>query len=56
MIEAAGFEGARNAEEQPIAPADEALSPHMSGHDIAAFRTSGVGLQSVTVLAAKPIA
>lgn len=56
LIEAAGFEGARNAKEQPIALPDEALSPHMSGHDIAAFRVSGVGLKSVTVLAAKPIA
>jgi hypothetical protein len=56
LIEAAGFEGARNAKEQPIALPDEALSPHMSGHDIAAFRASGVGLKSVTVLAAKPIA
>ena len=55
LINAAGFEGVRNAKEQRIALPDEALSPHMSGEDIAAFRTSGVEVKSVTVLATKRI-
>jgi hypothetical protein len=44
----------RNAKAQPIALPDEALSPHMNGESIAAFRASGVELKSVTVLATKP--
>jgi SAM-dependent methyltransferase len=55
LIRAAGFEGLRNAKVQPIVLPDEALSPHMSANDIAAFRTSGVELKSVTVLATKGI-
>jgi SAM-dependent methyltransferase len=54
LIKAAGFEDIRLAKEQPIALPDEALSPHMSGEEIAAFRTSSVELKSVTVLANKP--
>ena len=55
LIKAAGFNGVRNAKEQSIALPDEALSPHMSGEEIAAFRASGVELKSVTVLATKPL-
>jgi arsenite methyltransferase len=54
LINAAGFEGVRTAREQPISLPDEALSPHMSANEIAAFRASGVQLKSVTVLATKP--
>jgi arsenite methyltransferase len=54
LISAAGFEGVRTAREQPISLPDEALSPHMSANEVAAFRASGVQLKSVTVLATKP--
>jgi SAM-dependent methyltransferase len=54
LIMAAGFEGVRNAKEQPISLPDEALAPHMSAEEIAAFRASGVRLKSVTVLGTKP--
>jgi hypothetical protein len=54
LIAAAGFQGTRIGKEQPIGLPDEALSPHMSGEEIAAFRASGVELKSVTVLASKP--
>ena len=56
LIKAAGFESVRNAKVQPIVVLpDEALWPHMSADDITAFRTSGVELKSVTVLATKRI-
>jgi arsenite methyltransferase len=54
LITAAGFENVRSAKEQPISLPDEALTPHMTGSEIAAFRASGVRLKSVTVLATKP--
>ena len=54
LIDAAGFEGVRNAKEQPIGLPDEALTPHMSAGEIAAFRASAVQLKSVTVLGTKP--
>jgi arsenite methyltransferase len=55
LIDAAGFQGVRNAKEQMILLPDEALSPHMGSDEIAAFRASGVELKSVTVLGAKPL-
>lgn len=54
LIEAAGFKDVRIAKAQPVALPDEALSLHMSGEELAAFRASGVQLKSVTVLASKP--
>jgi len=54
LIKAAGFEGVRNAKEQLISLPDEALAPHMSANEIAAFRASSVQLKSVTVLGTKP--
>ena len=54
LINTAGFEGVWNAKEQPISLPDEALTPHMSANEIAAFRASGVQLKSVTVLGTKP--
>src|SRR5580658_8253641 len=42
LIDAAGFRGVRKAKEQAIVLPGEALSPHMSGDEIAAFRASGV--------------
>ena len=55
LIEAAGFQGVRNAKEQVIVLPDEALSPHVSSDEMAAFRASDVELKSVTVLGAKPL-
>ena len=37
LIEAAGFRGVRTAKEQPISLPDDALRPHMSADEIAAF-------------------
>jgi SAM-dependent methyltransferase len=54
LIKAAGFESVRSAKVQPIVLPDEALSPHVSADDIAAFRASGVQLRSVTVLGTTP--
>jgi SAM-dependent methyltransferase len=54
LIEAAGFAGTRIAKEQPISLPDEVLSPHMSDEEIATFRSTGIQLNSVTVLANKP--
>jgi arsenite methyltransferase len=54
LIAAAGFGDVRIAEAKPIGLPDEALAPHMSDEEIAAFRASGVALRSVTVLATKP--
>jgi arsenite methyltransferase len=54
LIGAAGFKGTHIVKAQPIALPDEALSPHMSAEEIAAFRVSAVQLKSVTVLASKP--
>jgi arsenite methyltransferase len=54
LLETTGFEGVRFAEEKPIALSDEALADHMRAADIAAFRASGVGLKSVTVLGTRP--
>ena len=38
LIKAAGFEGVRNAKEQTIRLPDEALTLHMNGEEVAAFR------------------
>ena len=55
LIGAAGFEDIHIARAQAIALPDAALSAHMSGAEIVAFRASGVELRSVTVLASKPV-
>ena len=54
VIRRAGFDGVRIAERKPIALPDEVLREHLSETELAAFRKSGVGLLSVTVLGAKP--
>ena len=54
LLARTGFEGVRVAEARPIALPDEALAPHMGPAEIAAFRASGIALQSVTVLGGKP--
>ena len=54
VIREAGFDAVRIAERKPIALPDEMLREHLSETELAAFRESGVGLLSVTVLGAKP--
>jgi arsenite methyltransferase len=53
-IRAASFDDVRIAERRSIALPDEALRGHLSQSELAAFRESGIGLLSVTVLGAKP--
>lgn len=54
IVADAGFTDVRVAEAKPIPLPDEALAPHMSAAEIAAFRASGVELRSVTVLGTRP--
>jgi hypothetical protein len=56
LIRAAGFADVRIVERKPIPLPDEVLREHLSGAQLAAFRASGVGLLSVTVLGTKPAA
>ena len=55
-IRKAGFEDVRIAERKPIPLPDEVLREHLSQSELAAFRASGVGLLSVTVLGTRPAA
>ena len=55
LIGNAGLEGVRVAEAKPIPLPDAVLEARMSPAEIAAFRASGVGLLSVTVLGSKPV-
>lgn len=54
LLAGTGFRHVRVAEAKPIALPDEVLAAHMDGARIAAFRSSGVTLRSVTVLGTKP--
>jgi SAM-dependent methyltransferase len=54
VIRGAGFGDVRIVEHKPIALPDEVLRTHLSDAELAAFRASGVGLLSVTVLGTKP--
>jgi arsenite methyltransferase len=54
IIRGAGFNNVRIAERKPVALPDEVLREHLSTTELAAFRESGIGLLSVTVLGAKP--
>ncbi|HEU0220654.1 MAG TPA: arsenite methyltransferase [Paracoccaceae bacterium] len=54
LIHAAGFTEVRLAEVKPIDLPEEVLRPEMDEAAIAAFRASGTGLKSVTVLGVKP--
>jgi arsenite methyltransferase len=54
VIRDAGFDDVRIPERKAIALPDEALREHLSESELAAFRESGVGLLSVTVVGAKP--
>src|SRR3954447_9029037 len=46
LIDKAGFRDVAVAEAKPVPLPDDTLLPHMSADDLAAFRTSGVELQS----------
>jgi SAM-dependent methyltransferase len=54
LLEEAGFVAVRIVEARPIPLPDAALAPHLDAAEIAAFRASGVELQSVTLLARRP--
>jgi arsenite methyltransferase len=54
VIKEAGFENAEVAETKPIELPDDVLYRHIDKSQIAAFRGSGVSLQSITVRARKP--
>ncbi|HYN38806.1 MAG TPA: methyltransferase domain-containing protein, partial [Rhodospirillales bacterium] len=54
LIEGAGFEAINVAETKPIELPDEVLTPHLGDADLAAFRSSDISLQSITVRAVKP--
>jgi arsenite methyltransferase len=54
LLQTTGFEDVRVGEARSIPLSDEALAGYMSPADIAAFRTSGIALKSVTVLGTKP--
>jgi arsenite methyltransferase len=53
VIREAGFADVEIPERKPIALPDEVLREHLSKTELAAFRRSGIGLVSVTVLGAK---
>ena len=55
LITAAGFEAIYVAETKPIELPDDVLSRYIDGAGIAAFKRTGVGLQSITVRAKKPM-
>jgi SAM-dependent methyltransferase len=56
LLAEAGFNAVHVAEAKPIALPDDALVPHMDAEELVAFRASGIGLKSVTVLGSKPAA
>jgi arsenite methyltransferase len=51
-----GFEHVRVAEAKPVALPDDALAPHIDPEELAAYRSSGIVLKSVTVLGSRPAA
>jgi SAM-dependent methyltransferase len=56
MLDHVGFERVHVAEAKSVTVPDDALAPHMEADEIAAFRTSGIVLKSVTVIGSKPTA
>ena len=54
VIGEAGFGDVRIVERKPIPLPDEVLREHLSEPELAAFRASGIGLLSVTVVGTKP--
>ena len=55
-VEAAGFEAVTIVERKPIELPAEVLAQHLSAAEIAAWRASGVAVQSVTLTGRKPAA
>lgn len=55
LIDKAGFVNVDVAETKPVDLPDEVLAAHLETAAIAAFRASGVALQSITVRGAKPV-
>jgi arsenite methyltransferase len=53
LIETAGFKNIILQKEKPVIIPDDILATFLSGEEIAAFRTSGTGIYSVTVYAEK---
>jgi len=54
LLRSTGFQGVHFAEEKPIRLSDQALAAHLSATEITAFRASGIGIKSVTVLGSRP--
>jgi SAM-dependent methyltransferase len=54
LINITGFTNVTIQKEKPIIIPDDILSQYLSPEEIAAFRTSGNGIQSITVYAEKP--
>ena len=54
LIEATGFVGITIQKEKPIIVPDDILAQYLDADEIAAFRSSGTGIHSVTVFAEKP--
>ena len=54
LIEATGFGSITLQKEKPITVPDDILGQYLSADEIAAFKTSGTGIYSVTVYAEKP--
>jgi SAM-dependent methyltransferase len=54
LINITGFTKVTIQKEKPIVIPDDILSQYLSSEEIAAFRTSGNGIQSITVYAEKP--
>jgi arsenite methyltransferase len=54
LIEATGFGSITLQKEKPITVPDDILGQYLSADEIAAFKTSGTGIFSVTVYAEKP--
>jgi SAM-dependent methyltransferase len=54
LIEATGFGSITLQKEKPITVPDDILGQYLSADEIAAFKTSGTGIVSVTVYAEKP--
>ncbi len=54
LIQEAGFANITIQREKEIVIPDDILSNYMSAEEIAAFRTSGTGIYSITVFATKP--
>jgi arsenite methyltransferase len=56
LIETTGFAAITIQKEKPITIPDDILAQYLSAEEIAAFKTSGTGIYSVTVYAEKPTA